>query len=209
MSTATVSSQSRIAQSAERPAVNRCVQVRVLVREPLPRRFWAKVQITADGCWLWTGAKAGNGYGSWGINGKTRSTHKTAYESLIGCVPDGLTLDHLCRVRHCCNPYHLQPVTQRENSARSPLTTAGRQFCRRRGSSFRTLRSGRRVCQPCRVAHQRQWRKQRTVPEVVPAHVHGTKHGYGYYKCRCELCRVAWRDYYRAYMAARRARVAA
>lgn len=85
---------------------------------PPEERFWAKVEKT-DTCWLWTAARSDTGYGSFAFRRDAiRNAHKVAYEMLIGPVPEGLQLDHLCRVRHCVNPAHLEPVTARENGRR-------------------------------------------------------------------------------------------
>jgi hypothetical protein len=70
-------------------------------------------------CWTWTGAATGNGYGSVGHEGRTRSTHKLSYELLIGPVPEGLQIDHVCLNKLCCNPSHLEPVTGLENVRRA------------------------------------------------------------------------------------------
>jgi len=69
------------------------------------------------GCWLWIGATA-RGYGQIWVDGRTQPAHRIAYELLVGPIPEGLQLDHLCRVRHCVNPEHLEPVTNRENILR-------------------------------------------------------------------------------------------
>lgn len=79
-------------------------------------RFWAKVNKT-DTCWLWTAAKI-CGYGTFGIGGQNVYAHRYSYELLVGPIPTRLQIDHLCRVRHCVNPAHLDPVTQRENIRR-------------------------------------------------------------------------------------------
>lgn len=81
--------------------------------------FWAKVDRSdPSGCWVWTGAKSW-GYGCYSAKGvKTRRAHRVAYLALVGAIPDGLVLDHLCRVKACVNPAHLEPVTQRENVLR-------------------------------------------------------------------------------------------
>lgn len=81
------------------------------------QRFWAKVDPTGP-CWLWTAGVDGTGYGQLKVGKRTLKAHRFAYELLVGPVPDGLELDHLCRVRHCVNPGHLEPVTHAENCRR-------------------------------------------------------------------------------------------
>lgn len=83
-------------------------------------RFNEKVEKLPDapGCWLWIGAIAGTGYGSFHVAGRNRPAHRVSYEIHRGRIPAGLTLDHLCRVPSCVNPAHLQPVTMAENLRR-------------------------------------------------------------------------------------------
>lgn len=92
-----------------------------------PERFWDKVEKT-DSCWLWKGAIQGAGYGSIWYDDRICLAHRVAYELTRSKVPDGLTLDHLCRVRSCVNPAHLEPVTNRENVLRgvAPLAKNAR-----------------------------------------------------------------------------------
>jgi len=97
----------------------------------LEERFWAKVDkngpvpgadTLAAGkgpCWLWTASKTRRGYGQVSIGRKLRSVHQVAWELLVGPPPVGLELDHLCHIRHCVNPDHLEWVTHRENLMRS------------------------------------------------------------------------------------------
>jgi HNH endonuclease len=74
-------------------------------------------------CHVWQGFCNDDGYGMVSVGGRRlSSTHRVAYEREHGRVPDGLELDHLCRVRACCNPDHLEPVTHAENMRRG-LTT--------------------------------------------------------------------------------------
>lgn len=80
-------------------------------------RFWAKVEKT-DTCWLWTAYVRRDGYGTFGVSGQKLMAHRVSYECLTGSIPSGLQLDHLCRVRHCVNPAHLEPVTLQINISR-------------------------------------------------------------------------------------------
>jgi hypothetical protein len=75
-----------------------------------------KIEIDANGCWLWTGYIDADGYGKWRRPG--RGAHLVVWEDLRGPIPDGLELDHLCRVTRCVNPDHLEPVTRAENIRR-------------------------------------------------------------------------------------------
>ena len=85
----------------------------------LPVRVQGKiVQTPESGCWLWIGAVNHKDYGCLHVNGRTMVAHRFIYTSLIGPIPNGLQLDHLCRVRSCVNPHHLEPVTCRENVMR-------------------------------------------------------------------------------------------
>lgn len=80
-------------------------------------RFWSKVDKT-DTCWLWTGAKIPKGYGRFWDGRRCAYAHRFAYELLVAPIPDGLSIDRLCRVPSCVNPAHLEPVTTRENNLR-------------------------------------------------------------------------------------------
>jgi hypothetical protein len=78
--------------------------------------------VDAEGiCWIWTGAVSSSGYGVIGRGRKGEGfafTHRAAWELLVGAIPPDLILDHLCRVKTCCNPDHLEPVTRAENARR-------------------------------------------------------------------------------------------
>lgn len=87
-------------------------------------RFWAKVDRSGR-CWLWTAATHPDGYGKFRADGRVLVyAHRWSYESLVGPIPEGLTLDHLCRTRNCVNPEHLEPVTNRVNILRGESPTA-------------------------------------------------------------------------------------
>lgn len=93
---------------------------------PMADRFWSKVDRRGpDECWPWTAGQNGYGYGYFNVDvtragHRCAAAHRVAYELLIGPIPDGLTLDHLCLNKLCVNPAHLEPVTLAENIRRSP-----------------------------------------------------------------------------------------
>ena len=66
-------------------------------------------------CWVCTGRLNRNGYGRVCWEGREPVLHRLVWELLIGLIPCGLVLDHLCKVRACCNPDHLEPVTTKVN----------------------------------------------------------------------------------------------
>ncbi len=154
-------------------------------------RFWVKVN--KDGplptwapflgpCWLWTGGHIGGGYGQFNpgsrIDNSRRKAvaHRYAYELLVGPVPDGLELDHLCRVRPCCNPAHLEPVTHAENIARG-LTVPAANLIKTEcpaGHPYDEVNTyvhqGRRACKECRREHARRYKARVRHPELLGAH---------------------------------------
>lgn len=90
--------------------------------ETLAERFWKKVNRCGPGeCWNWLASTTGQtGYGQFWMKdiGRMAPAHRVAYELEVGVIPDGLYIDHLCRNRGCCNPAHLEPVTNAENIRR-------------------------------------------------------------------------------------------
>lgn len=115
-------------------------------------------QIRVDGtCWTWTGPRSSGGYAAIGTQDRKLTGHRYMYERLVGPIPAGLTLDHLCRNRACINPAHLEPVTHRENTLRGigPTAINARKTHCTRGHMLEgdgvLVRSGsRRECLACR-----------------------------------------------------------
>lgn len=90
-------------------------------------RFWSKVDKSGE-CWEWQAARSDAGYGKFGVilDGRrvTVYAHRWAYEDLVGLIPAGLQIDHLCRNRGCVNPAHLEPVTPQINLLRGMAPVA-------------------------------------------------------------------------------------
>lgn len=130
-------------------------------------RFWAKVDVGHPlGCWNWIAQTDSGGYGrfSTDIDGRWYpvTAHRHAYELLIGPIPEGLQLDHLCRNTSCVNPDHLEPVTARENTRRGygPAGTQARKtHCKRghllAGGNVHIRPDGARRCRECDKARHR------------------------------------------------------
>lgn len=110
------------------------------------------------GCWLWTRSKSPDGYGWASYKNRTCQAHRLVYTFARGPVPEGLHLDHLCRVRHCVNPDHLEPVTPRENLARGDTPTAWK-HCQRRGGDYSQYH-GQRRCLACLDEYRTRQRKE-------------------------------------------------
>ncbi len=127
-------------------------------QQPIRERLARHMFIDPDGCWIWIGHRFTNGYGAIGFNRPRRSrlAHRVSYELFRGPIPEGLTLDHLCRVPECINPEHLEPVTMRENILRgtSPSATAAfRSTCLHghpwtEANTYRA-KDGSRSCRTC------------------------------------------------------------
>lgn len=134
----------------------KATQTRYAVTQ-LPANWQSKIVEFGD-CWMWVGARNSRGYGTV-ANGRGGSvlTHRTAYELLVGPIEENLQIDHLCEVIECCNPAHLEPVTQLVNIRRA--SAARKTHCKRghalSGDNLRiaTDRNGRRR-RNCRACHR-------------------------------------------------------
>lgn len=85
------------------------------MRESMQDRFEAKVSpVPHAGCWLWTGAETGTGYGAFWAHGERRA-HRVSYRLYKGPIPNGMVVCHRCDTPLCVNPEHLFLGTQRDN----------------------------------------------------------------------------------------------
>ena len=101
----------------------------------LPQRFKDKVTIDENGCWIWTAFTCPRGYGRFSFQAKKYLAHRFAYEALVGPIPSGKVIDHY-RINQgprnapcstsCCNPEHLEVVTQKKNVRRGIAGNPGR-----------------------------------------------------------------------------------
>lgn len=136
------------------------------------QRFWAKVDkngpIPAEApdlgpCWIWTGGLlAHSGYGHFWRRGLPKiMAHRWSYTGLVGLIPEGLEIDHLCRVPACVNPAHLEPVTHDENMKRR---SAAQTHCTNGHELVEPnlyFVKGRRVCKKCQSARSAAYYQRR------------------------------------------------
>ena len=129
--------------------------------DTLPLHVRRSIAPGPNGCWLWMRSLSRDGYGWTSLNNRTHQAHRLVYVLTHGEPPEGMLLDHLCRIRHCVNPGHLEPVTPAENLLRSPLTPAGQTCCQKCGGPLSWIGRQRR-CLPCqRVYHAAAERERR------------------------------------------------
>lgn len=128
-------------------------------------RFWSKVEKT-EGCWHWKAAISSTGYGVFRIawadipTGRLLYAHRVAYELVKGDIPEGLHLDHLCRVTNCVNPSHLEAVTPQVNVDRG--LGAKRTHCIRghemtEENTYYRPDNGGRQCLKCKPLQFKSW----------------------------------------------------
>lgn len=135
-------------------------------------RIYSRMRVEDRGhvspCWVSDRATKPNGYTTMYAWGKVRFTHRVAYEAYVGPIPDGLVIDHLCRVRACCNPAHLEPVTNRENLLRGETLiaaeasathcVAGHPFT---PANTRRTSKGKRHCRACDKRRAQDYRDRK------------------------------------------------
>ena len=139
----------------------------------LPATFWIKVNtfgpipaVRPDlgSCWVWKNCVTSRGYGSFQIERRRQSTHRLAYADAKGPIPDGLTVDHLCLNKRCCNPDHLEAVTMAENLRRARVTRglfeggACRSGHPLSSHNLRKTPRGELICRTCRADYMSAWK---------------------------------------------------
>jgi hypothetical protein len=139
-------------------------------------RILSKISVDGIGCWIFDAARDPHDYGRIHTPpGETALAHRRLYIALVGPIPDDLTLDHLCRVHACCNPDHLEPVTQRENTLRGntiPAHAVAKTHCAHghpfnERNTWRNPRNGVRQCRPCNARRQRETKLRRAARRAL------------------------------------------
>lgn len=140
-------------------------------------RFWPRVVVgEPEECWLWTGPPNDSGYGTFGaLPGRTLGAHVYSLISAGVDIPDDWQVDHLCKVRMCVNPGHLEPVTAKENNLRSDSVSsknARKTHCIR-GHEFTEentmIKPNGRACRACHRARMREAYRKRKKAEMLAA----------------------------------------
>lgn len=122
----------------------------------LPQHIRRNIVAGENNCWLWTRSLSKDGYGWASLDNRTWQAHRLVYVLLRGTPPSHLVLDHLCRVRHCVNPEHLEPVTPRQNLERGETTTSATTCAK--GHPLVHVGKQRR-CITCRAAYNQATRE--------------------------------------------------
>jgi len=140
----------------------------VPIGTPAEARFWARVDRSGLH-WLWTGPVDPDGYGRWSLPGEgSTGAHRAAYRLAVGPIPEGMEVDHTCRVRLCCRPDHLEAVPGRVNNERRDAALGwgrSRAICRRGhamvGDNVMVRGDGSRRCRACHAAYMAAYRARR------------------------------------------------
>lgn len=128
-------------------------------------RFISGVYENENGCWIWPKAKVRGGYGMFKLNKKNVLAHRYSYTKLIGDIPNGLTIDHLCKQRDCVNPDHLEAVTMKENISRGTNFQRNKSHCKW-GHEFNSdniywIYSRYRRCKQCQDKRDRERKRKK------------------------------------------------
>jgi hypothetical protein len=169
-------------------------------RQDFQDRFWKKVDKNGpNGCWIWKGAiRNRDGYGTISLPGRPirhLAAHRVAYEFIKGPIPEGMEIHHMCRVRDCVNPDHLEPLSREENNRHrgnyiAPLRPprakphALKDVCSRCGQPYDYFRAEKRYCLTCikdrqkkdpnRAQYIREWETKNRAAKKAEAIANGT-----------------------------------
>ena len=129
-------------------------------------RLIERSERTDTGCLRWAGAHTPKGYGQMRHEGRTQAVHRLAHEAWIGPIPDGYEVDHLCGVRDCIEPTHLEAVTHAENVRRQLASIthcpSGHAYTPENTVTYVTGRGyPSRKCRTCKNARHRAYKKGR------------------------------------------------
>lgn len=130
-----------------------------------------RIRIDSNGCWIWLLSVGSHGYGNAFIHGTSRVAHRVSYAAFVGELLPKMVIDHLCKVRRCVNPEHLEQVTQRtniyrtdnagilvaaKNNAKKTHCPSGHKYTDKSVYMYR----GSRICRPCHKRHSRNYARK-------------------------------------------------
>jgi len=133
-------------------------------KQSIFERFSKSYTVSECGCWLSNSYKDKDGYCQFWVSADSKSmkAHRWSYEHYIGKIPEGLTIDHICRVKHCVNPDHLEAVTNLENISRAKkMITHCRHGHELSGNNLYIRPDGDRGCRVCRLDADKRYRKRK------------------------------------------------
>ena len=135
------------------------------LNQPVPARIKSRISVSETGCWVWQRGSDRHGYGRMKVGGKEMLAHRVSYEAFVGPIPEGMTIDHLCKVTLSVNPSHLEPVSNKENILRSDGITAlaaRKTHCKAGhllGGENLYFFKGHRHCRACNAARTMKYKR--------------------------------------------------
>lgn len=132
----------------------------IMRRLSVEDRIMSRVYMKPDcSCWFWRGIHDRDGYAKMTHRNRPIAVYRLAYETFKAPIPDGMEMDHICRERGCVNPSHVEPVTSRENTLRSPIAPAAinaRMEKCPNGHEFSVVKFGKRTQRRCLICSKRR-----------------------------------------------------